>query len=128
MFLGLHCIECLYSLRLARYALCEKDRERNAAYYRALKAVVTNTSVVLDVGSGSSGLLAMMAARLGARRVFTVEANEVVRDPCGSRRPEFSLKPHRYQRADSSAPQLLPFNKPHSATQVLAAVAAETIC
>lgn len=40
--------------------------------------MVTNESVVLDIGSGTSGLLAMMAARLGARRVFTVETNEVV--------------------------------------------------
>jgi predicted RNA methylase len=40
--------------------------------------VVTNESVVLDIGSGTSGLLAMMAARLGARRVFTAESNEVV--------------------------------------------------
>jgi predicted RNA methylase len=59
-----------------------KDRARNAAYYRALKAVVTNESVVLDVGSGTSGLLAMMAARLGARRVFTVETNEVRNAHC----------------------------------------------
>jgi len=55
------------------------DRARNDAYFRALKvAIVPNQSVVLDIGTGSSGLLAMMAARLGARRVFTVERNEVL--------------------------------------------------
>mmetsp|Transcript_23377 Transcript_23377/g.52736 ORF Transcript_23377/g.52736 Transcript_23377/m.52736 type:complete len:130 (-) Transcript_23377:39-428(-) len=55
------------------------DRPRNAAYFRALQRVIfPGQSVVLDIGSGTSALLAMMAARLGARRVYTVEANPVL--------------------------------------------------
>ena len=46
------------------------DKSRNALYYRALeRTIVPGESVVLDIGSGSSGLLAMMAAKLGARKV-----------------------------------------------------------
>jgi tetratricopeptide (TPR) repeat protein len=48
------------------------DHERNQAFDRALRKVVRPDSIVLDVGSGS-GLLAMMAARAGARHVYTCE-------------------------------------------------------
>lgn len=47
------------------------DRMRNDAYYRALEKVITPDSVVVDVGAGS-GLLSCMAAKLGARKVFSV--------------------------------------------------------
>jgi Tfp pilus assembly protein PilF/precorrin-6B methylase 2 len=49
------------------------DDERNAAYERALQRAVTPDSLVLEIGTGS-GLVAMMAARAGARRVVTCEA------------------------------------------------------
>jgi len=49
------------------------DDERNAAYERALKSAVTPDSLVLEIGTGS-GLVAMMAARAGARHVVTCEA------------------------------------------------------
>ena len=49
------------------------DDERNAAYERALKRAVTPDSLVLEIGTGS-GLVAMMAARAGARQVVTCEA------------------------------------------------------
>lgn len=51
------------------------DEERNDVYDAALRKVVTPDSIVLDIGSGS-GLLAMMAARAGAKHVFTCEANK----------------------------------------------------
>lgn len=50
------------------------DEERNSAYNDALIKTVTPDSVVLDIGSGS-GLLAMMAARAGAKHVYTCEVN-----------------------------------------------------
>ena len=48
------------------------DEIRNAAYDRAIRAAVNPESVVLDIGTGA-GLLAMMAARAGAKHVYTVE-------------------------------------------------------
>jgi tetratricopeptide (TPR) repeat protein/SAM-dependent methyltransferase len=50
------------------------DSKRNDAYERALKAAVKPDSVVLDIGTGS-GLLAMMAARAGAKHVYACEMN-----------------------------------------------------
>jgi tetratricopeptide (TPR) repeat protein len=49
------------------------DRKRNDFYFAALKAAVTPDSSVLEIGTGS-GLLSMMAARLGAREVTTCES------------------------------------------------------
>ena len=48
------------------------DETRNEAYYQALKKVITPESIVVDVGSGS-GLLSLMAAQLGAKKVFSIE-------------------------------------------------------
>lgn len=48
------------------------DERRNAAFERALKNAVTPDTVVLDIGSGT-GLLAMMAARAGAKETVTCE-------------------------------------------------------
>ena len=45
---------------------------RNEAYQNALRSAVTTESLVLEIGTGS-GLLAMMAARLGAGQVVTCE-------------------------------------------------------
>ncbi len=49
------------------------NRLRNDAYFAALKAAITPDTHVLEIGTGS-GLLAMMAAKLGARQVTTCEA------------------------------------------------------
>jgi tetratricopeptide (TPR) repeat protein len=49
------------------------DDERNAAYDRALRRAVTPETIVLEVGTGS-GLVAMMAARAGAKQVVSCEA------------------------------------------------------
>ena len=49
------------------------DDERNAAYERALNRAVTPDSVVFEIGTGSA-LVAMMAARAGAKHVVTCEA------------------------------------------------------
>jgi protein arginine N-methyltransferase 1 len=48
------------------------DRARNRAFLRALQAAALRDATVLDVGSGS-GVWAVTAARLGARRVVAVE-------------------------------------------------------
>lgn len=55
------------------------DRLRNDAYFQALRNAVTPDTHVLEIGTGS-GLLAMMAARLGARQVTTCEVVAEIAD------------------------------------------------
>lgn len=51
------------------------DHPRNAFYRECLRrAIVPGESIVLEIGTGS-GLLAMLAARLGAKRVVAIEAS-----------------------------------------------------
>ena len=51
------------------YIRAVNDRHRNAAYRRALQALVTPETLVLEAGTGS-GLFAMQAARAGASHVY----------------------------------------------------------
>ncbi|MFC4905745.1 50S ribosomal protein L11 methyltransferase [Actinomadura gamaensis] len=53
------------------------DRERAELYDRAIREVVRPDRLVLDIGTGT-GLLAMMAARAGARRVVACEGQPTV--------------------------------------------------
>ncbi|MBI4814649.1 MAG: 50S ribosomal protein L11 methyltransferase [Deltaproteobacteria bacterium] len=53
------------------------DRRRTRAFADALFEVVSNESSVLDVGTGT-GILAMLAARAGARRVYAVDFADIV--------------------------------------------------
>lgn len=53
------------------------DRVRNRAYYDALRETVGPGSVVLDVGAGI-GVHGLMAARLGARRVYLVDPEDIL--------------------------------------------------
>jgi SAM-dependent methyltransferase len=53
------------------------DAARNRAYYEAIEGAGLVGKSVLDLGAGS-GLLAMMAARAGAKRVYACEANEAL--------------------------------------------------
>ncbi|MEL7421942.1 MAG: tetratricopeptide repeat protein [Bacteroidota bacterium] len=51
------------------------DVDRNDAYESAIKKAIRPDSLVLDIGTGS-GLLAMMAARAGAKQVVACEMHE----------------------------------------------------
>jgi protein arginine N-methyltransferase 7 len=51
------------------------DKPRNAFYADALvRAIVPGESIVLDIGSGS-GLLAILAAKAGAKHVYSIEGS-----------------------------------------------------
>ena len=54
-----------------------RDQVRNDAYEAALKRAVKPDMTVLEIGAGS-GILSMLAARAGARRVIACEANPAV--------------------------------------------------
>ena len=55
------------------------EPERNQAYHDGLASVVTPEKTVFEIGTGS-GLVAMMAAKLGARQVVTCEAVGLIAD------------------------------------------------
>lgn len=63
------------------------DVRRNEQYYSAIKKVVNENTIVLDIGTGA-GLLALISARCGAKHVYTVEfeptlaalAQEIIKD------------------------------------------------
>lgn len=52
------------------------DEVRNRAYLGAMREVVTPESVVLDLGAGL-GVLGLLAAKLGAKKVYCVEPSPV---------------------------------------------------
>ena len=51
------------------------DVNRNSAYENAIRSLVKPGDVVIDAGTGT-GLLAMIAARAGAKKVFAIEMND----------------------------------------------------
>ena len=53
------------------------DRLRTNAYSEALRRVVKRGTVVLDIGTGS-GILALLACRFGARKVYAIEPSDAI--------------------------------------------------
>jgi len=53
------------------------DRVRMDAYAAALRAAVRPGSVVLDLGTGT-GMFALLACRLGARRVYAIDPGDAI--------------------------------------------------
>jgi predicted RNA methylase len=51
---------------------CLADRHRTHAFARAIRSAVTRGCIVADLGSGS-GIMALLAAKAGAKRVYAVE-------------------------------------------------------
>ncbi len=52
------------------------DRPRTDSFAAAIREVVAPGDVVLDVGTGT-GILAMLAARAGAKKVYAIDATEI---------------------------------------------------
>ena len=65
----------MYSV--AGYGRMIADRARVAAYTEALRRAVRPGCVVLDIGTGT-GFFAMLACRLGARKVYAIEPDNVI--------------------------------------------------
>ena len=64
-------------MRIEYHRTLIADRLRNEAFRRALAAVIKKgVTTVADLGTGT-GIIALMAAKLGAREVFLYEAAEV---------------------------------------------------
>jgi len=53
------------------------DTGRTDAYARALTSRIDSSSVVLDIGTGA-GILALLACRAGARKVYAVEPSDAI--------------------------------------------------
>jgi protein arginine N-methyltransferase 1 len=53
------------------------DEGRTRAYAECLRRCVTDSSVVVDIGAGT-GFFALLAAQLGARKVYAIEADDIV--------------------------------------------------
>lgn len=66
-----------YSGLLKQHRSLLADEVRMSAYAAAITASVRRDDVVLDLGSGT-GILAMLAVRAGARRVFAIEREHTV--------------------------------------------------
>ncbi len=59
------------------YGAMFKDSQRVQAYVTALERVITPTSVVVDIGTGT-GIFAFLACQLGAPRVYAIETNDAI--------------------------------------------------
>jgi len=53
------------------------DEERMSAFRKALAATINPNSVVLDLGAGT-GIMALLACRYGAKRVYAVEPSDAL--------------------------------------------------
>jgi precorrin-6B methylase 2 len=60
----------------AEHARMIDDSRRTGAYLAAVRSAVRPDDVVVDIGTGS-GILAVAAARAGARHVYAIEASDI---------------------------------------------------
>jgi protein arginine N-methyltransferase 1 len=65
----------MYSLK--GYEDMTEDSVRMNAHVAALRAVISPSSVVIDLGAGT-GVMSLLACRLGAKRVYAIELDDAV--------------------------------------------------
>lgn len=65
------------SYSVSSYAAMIDDRIRVAAYLEAMRRTIKPGDVVVELGTGI-GFFAVMACRLGARRVYAIEPNDAI--------------------------------------------------
>lgn len=65
----------MYSI--ADYGAMIEDTARIDGFIRAFRRVITRDTVVVDIGTGT-GILALLACQLGARRVYAIEPDEAI--------------------------------------------------
>jgi protein arginine N-methyltransferase 1 len=63
--------------QVAHYGEMMADPVRMGAYQAALRAACRPGCVVLDIGTGT-GIMALLACRFGARRVYAIEPSDVI--------------------------------------------------
>jgi len=70
------------SFDMAAYTAMKEDKSRTPFFRRAigkrLSAFPPETQIVLDLGTGPFALFAIMAAELGAKKVYAIEADPIV--------------------------------------------------
>lgn len=59
------------------HLLMLKDQQRMNAYHNAISALVAPGDIVIDIGTGS-GILALLAAKAGADRVYAIEKGAMI--------------------------------------------------
>ncbi len=62
---------------------CLVDKKRTLSFQKAIKKIVKKNDVVLDLGTGS-GIMALLAAQAGAKKIFAVEFDSLVSKIAGS--------------------------------------------
>src|SRR5204862_7848061 len=62
---------------VAAYGQMISDAVRMDSYARALRHAVKPGAVVVDIGTGT-GIFALLACRLGARRVYAIEPGDAI--------------------------------------------------
>jgi protein arginine N-methyltransferase 1 len=70
-------VRSLSTYSVADYGAMIFDRARTSAYVGALRNTLRPGMVVIDIGTGT-GFFAMVACRLGARRVYAIEPEDVI--------------------------------------------------
>lgn len=67
-----------YFSKLGAHQTMLADKARMSGFLNALKnAIIPGKSIVLDIGTGT-GILAMMAAKLGAGRVLAIDSSSII--------------------------------------------------
>jgi len=56
---------------------CLVDKKRTTGFHKAIERVVKKDDIVLDLGTGS-GIMALLAAKLGAKKVYAVELDDFI--------------------------------------------------